>query len=138
MKKLITILTALLTLGSSSIAFAGDKILEFEWNHDDPEGQSVSEFRIYASMASGVHDKANDLLLAVPFTAPAQPVYTGEGTLASPDGQQIMWYFVATAVDDQGNESGFSNEASGLVAFAPPDDPHTLKAVIKVTAAPSP
>ena len=49
-----------------------------------------------------------------------------------------MWYSVATAVDDQGNESGFSNEASELVDFVPSDGPHSFKAFIKVTAASSP
>ena len=71
MKKLLPILTFLLILGISIIAFAGDKIIEFGWNHDDPEGQGIAEFRIYASMVSGVYDKANDLLLTIPFTAPA-------------------------------------------------------------------
>ena len=36
MKKLLTILTLLLTLGIFSVAFAVDKIIEFEWSHNDP------------------------------------------------------------------------------------------------------
>ena len=33
------------------------KSLRFEWNHDDPEGQGVTEFRIYTSVVSGVQGK---------------------------------------------------------------------------------
>jgi len=105
-----------------TFAHAGDKNLTFQWDHDDPVAQDVVEFRIYASMASGVYDKANDLLETIPFTG-EQTEYTGSGVLTSQQGMTVRWYFVVTAVDSEGNESGFSNEVFEDIDFEAPVSP---------------
>ena len=110
---------------------AGNKTITFAWEYNDPFGQGVAKFRIYKSMAQGVYDHDMDMLVELPFTI-EQNEYEIDGALTSPDGQAVVWYFVATALDDQGNESGHSNEMSALVDFEIPGEVINFKAILKV------
>ena len=129
--KILIVLAAMISLVITIPCFAGDKTLTFQWQYDDPVDQGVAKFRIYKSMASGVYDHDNDMLIELPFTI-EQTEYEVDGVLTSPDGQTVTWYFVATALDDQGNESGHSNEVSALIDFEGPGDIINFKVTLKV------
>ena len=124
-------LAALITLIIAAPCLAGSKTITFGWQYDDPVGQGVAKFRIYKSMAQGVYDHDMDMLVELPYTG-EQTEYEVDGVLTSPDGQAVTWHFVATALDDQGNESGHSNEVSTLVDFEAPESIINFKATIKV------
>jgi len=127
MKKTLAVLAMILMFCVPAIA--GDKNLTFEWEHD---GIDVAEFHIYKSMAQGVYDHDMDLLVSLPFEG-VSATYTSDAVLTSPDGQEVTWYFVCTAVDAEGNESGYSNEISQTIDFAAPNEPYNFSVTIKVT-----
>lgn len=129
--KLLIVLAALAALVMAMPCFAGDKTITFGWEYVDPVGQGVDKFRIYKSMTSGVYDHDTDMLVELPFTT-EQTEYEVDGVLASPDGQTVTWYFVATALDGQGNESMHSNEVSALIDFEGPGDIINFKVTLKV------
>lgn len=129
MKKIFKLLLIVSFMIWPLIALAGEKTIELEWEHPDPVAQRVVEFTIYHSLTAG---GPYTPLFDVTFSG-SQETYSGEGTLQSPDGEETMHYFVATATDDQNNESGYSNEASVEIDFLNPDNPVTLRAIVKVT-----
>jgi len=73
----------------------------------------------------------SDLLVSLPFEG-ASATYTSDAVLTSPDGQEVTWYFVCTAVDAEGNESGYSNEISQVIDFAAPNEPYNFSVTIEV------
>lgn len=69
---------------------------------DAPEGvSSVSGYRLYYGNASGMYDQT----LGAGISTGNVTTYTVEGL-----NQATRIYFTVTAVDAQGNESGYSNE----------------------------
>jgi len=131
MKKILTFLILAFFLSLAPYCMAGDRTLTFEWTHADPVAQGVTHFRIYKSTVSGTYDHGTGLMVEVEFTGESA-IYETDATLPSPDGQEVIWYFVATAFDGQA-ESGHSNEVSQLVDFLPPGEPLTFTVKIKVT-----
>ena len=129
--KLLFVLAALAALVISVPCFAGDKTITFGWGYVDPVGQGVDKFRIYKSMTSGIYDHDADMLVELTYTT-EQTEYEVDGVLISPDGQTVTWYFVATALDGQGNESMHSNEVLSLIDFERPGDIINFKATLKV------
>ncbi len=127
----LSILAALAALVMAAPCFAGDKTITFGWEYVDPVGQGVDKFRIYKSMTSGVYDHDADMLVELTYTT-EQTEYEVDGVLTSPDGQTVTWYFVATALDDQGNESIHSNEVSALIDFESPAGVINFKATLNV------
>lgn len=84
----------------------------------------LAGYRLYQSRVSGVYVKGADN--AVDFClAPVKTL----SVLVSREGK---YYWVVTAFDDQGNESGFSNEVSKTLDFTPPSIPKGLTINITV------
>ena len=131
MKKILLALFMAGLLAFGSPAFAGDKTLTFQWEYADPAGQGVTLFRIYASTVAGNYSP-NDLLAEMPFTGESA-VYETDAVLTSPDGVATMWFFIARAVDGQGNESANSNEVNQLIDFEAPGAVFNFSVSIKVT-----
>lgn len=89
------------------LALAGDVTLG--WDHSPSEG--VTGYNIYYGQSSGDYD-AHDT--------------TGYVTLHTvTDLQPGAWYFTATAIDIEGNESGYSNEVHTIVQ-SPDGSPQIL------------
>ena len=129
MKKVLTLLLAAFVFFIfSGPVMALDKVIEFEWQHQDPVAQGVASFKLYMSVVSG---SEYVLLLDIPFES-VEEVYTADGTITVADNVEVNRYFVCTAVDGQGNESGYSNEATVTIDNLPPETPMTFKAVVKV------
>jgi hypothetical protein len=132
MRKIFMFLILILFVAMGSGAIAGDRDLTFQWEYADPVGQGVTHFRIYKSLVSGTYILADiDRLAEIEFTGESG-VYETDATLTSPDGQAVMWYFIATAWDGQ-MESGLSNEVSQLIDFEAPGDVFNFTVTIKVT-----
>ena len=129
--KMLIVLGALAALVMAVPCFAGDKTITFGWEYVDPVGQGVAKFRIYKSMTPGIYNHTADMVVELTYTT-EQTEYEVDGVLISPDGQTVTWYFVATALDDQGNESGHSNEVSALIDFEWPGEIINFKVTLKV------
>jgi len=116
MKKSIFILLCIASLLSFGLAF-GESI-QLVW---DPNTETdLAGYKVYSSNTDGgpyalIQDVGNVCELVLDVTA-------------KPDGPI---YYVATAYDLRGNESGYSNQASYIVDHTPPQPPGGCK--IKLT-----
>lgn len=108
MKKLI--LFTILLLCTSTL-FAYDVALE--WDHSPSPG--VVGYKMYVGQSSGAYD----LPIFLPYTTTYTVTGLGEG----------QYCFSATALDDMGNESGYSNEVCTMVG-PPPPPPDTTAPII--------
>jgi hypothetical protein len=124
MKKLFFVLAFLLI---PVLCFAGTKTLTFQWDSNTEE--DIVGYRIYkGSAVGGPYSKIGDIP-HVPGTTQTSPA-----NIVVPDGEDTTLYFVVTAYDLSGNESGYSNEVSAKIDFKPPANPHTF--IIKVVTSP--
>jgi hypothetical protein len=126
MKKLLVLCAVLLL--SSVIAYAGQKILTAQWEQTLPNPNDLQGWKLYYSTTQG---GPYTLLKTIPFVS-QQTTYTDEFQFTSPDGQRKQYFFVLTAIDTSGNESGYSNEASIWIDFEAPGVPVNLRITIKV------
>jgi len=125
MKKLLLALMLCGLLVLPTWAMAGEKTLTFQWNQvlsDDFAG-----WKLYKSeVAGGPYVKhGND----IPFVA-QQQTYESAQVLVSPNAEVHIYYFVLTAFDTSGNESGFSNEVNARIDFQAPSVPVTLQVTV--------
>lgn len=128
MKKLIiSVLVFLVFL--SAPAFAGQKNLDFSWKQKI--SADFAGWKLYRADTPNVAVSAATLFATIPYAGTQQTEYVTTKALVVPDGQESVQYFVLTAFDASGNESGKSNEVSIKVDFQPPETPYTLKIVIK-------
>lgn len=102
--------------GMTDVTLSWDPPIAVDGN-PNPEG--VKGYRIYQSNAAGIFDIKTGKV--------AEVLYPENSAMIKglPDGK---YYFVATAFDQAGNESGFSNEVSaGPYDTTPPGAPGNLK-----------
>lgn len=123
----------LFVLGATG-AHAADVTLAWDANTE----QDLAGYKLYYSTtgAGGPyngtaipgHPSPTDIPLSA-LEDPANPQVTATGL---PEGH---YYFVVTAYDSSGNESGYSNEVNALIDITAPAVPGTLRvvAVIHVT-----
>ena len=108
----------------ASIAHAGSSVT-FDWDpNDEPD---LAGYRIYCSATSGQYDYGAEHCVA------EVPAGTVTATVENiPDG---MWYWVATAFDRYGNESGPSNEVTATLDATAPTAPEEFEitATMKIT-----
>ncbi len=91
--------------------------ITLEWDYPDPP-TDIEGFRLYTSTVSGSYSSH-----AVEIS---WPKLQGKVVIPS-DGTH---YFVATAYDESGNESDFSNEVSVTLVTGVPGKPQMLKIII--------
>lgn len=121
MKKLF--LTLILFFSLVSLTFAGTSNVTFEWNaNNEPD---LAGYKLYQSTTSGIYifGLSNEVLNI--------PAGTATGTINVIDG---IWFWVLTAYDTEGNESGPSNEVTMTLDATGPDAPSglTITIIIKV------
>ncbi len=115
MKKIIlTILFCLFGLCCSKIALAADYKLAWDAN-TEPE---LIGYKLYQSTTSG--DYPGPGIVTIPAGTETVSITLSNG----------VWYYVLTAYDQYGNESGFSNEVMIDADVLPPAVPHNLIIVI--------
>lgn len=115
MKKLL-VLACLLLFASVSFAQGGDYMLVWDSNVE----ADLAGYRIYRSEQSGMY--------AEPFADVGNVTECPFNDAGWADGR---YYFVATAYDAHGNESGYSNEVDHEVDHTAPAPPAGCK-VIKI------
>lgn len=106
--------------------------LEFQWNQaaaDTQPGGGLDGWKLYRSATSG---GPYTLIATITYNGTPASVYTATESIPSPVGEERRWFFVLTAYDKAGNESAYSNEASALIDFKPPDVPTQFQVTIRV------
>ncbi len=133
MKKLIVLLILLcatVAFADSSVTFTWDKNTEVDlawyklYRSATPDGQVVGDGSgIEILPDAGLYDHG-----VIPSLDPTKDAFTLINVL---DG---TWYWILTAGDTSGNESGKSNEVSAIIDSTPPSNPVILEltAVVKV------
>ena len=126
MKKLLSFLpiACCLLLFFLPGASASEKKLTFHWDQEISEG--FAGWKIFFSRSSGIDYQ---LFSALGYD-PEVIDYTTEIMFPSPADARITWYFVFTAFDDAGNESGYSNEVNKVIDFDAPPAPYNLTVTI--------
>lgn len=122
MKKLLVVAVLLW----STLAFAGTERITVGW---DPNTETdLAGYRLYTSSTAGVYTFVGKNPSLTPTNPPAsyvrsiaKPAVTMTVDMNGIDGQTI--YFVLTAFDTAGNESGRSNEVSYVFTDSPPAAP---------------
>jgi len=87
--------------------------LTFAWQQELAEPNNLAGWKLYQSTTSGRSYKRID---TIPFVA-SQTEYTAIVTITGRAHQQTTLYFVLTALNTAGGESGYSNERS--IGFQP-------------------
>ena len=121
MKKRVTIILAMAIMLMASMAWSATNV-SFQWDaNTEPD---LAGYNVYRSDISGAYDISKLVgtveAPAVQFTEPAVP----DGT----------WFWVTTAFDTYGNESGYSNEVTDTLNTEPPAPPQNLSIWQKIIA----
>ena len=117
MKKLLGIIGIIILC---VCVFGAEKTLHFTW--EQTITTDFAGWKLYKSETAG---GPYDYFTTIDYVEP-QTEYTTTQVVTVPDGQTTTLYFVLTAFDDQGNESGYSGEASITLDFEAPPVPITL------------
>ena len=104
--------------------------VKLTWNpNTEPD---LAGYRIYQTETPGAYDKATQRVADISATANQQK--TADVQVNFTDGRTV--YFVATAYDTSGNESGFSNEVSFKTSdTTPPAAPSILSVLEQIANA---
>lgn len=97
--------------------------VKMTWNYDNPPAD-LAGFRLYQSATSGQYTYGKGKEVA---SAPATA-----RTLTLPGVTEGQKYWVLTAFDSNGNESGPSNEASKVIDATAPGSPGDLQVAVEV------
>jgi len=123
----LLVLVALCIVPPVMTQTTGEKELTFQWEQPLPP-EDLAGWYLYYGTAPGVYNRT----AVFNYSGAPSAVYTQDFTLTSPTGQTVTYYFVLTAFDSSGNESGFSNEVMAKVDFLAPGVPVNLRVTIKV------
>jgi len=105
-----------------SLGLAGQKNLEFAWNQNSDDLAQLDKWILYYGTTSGGDYAYN---VAIPYDG-VSIIHTDVQPVIAPDGAETVYYFVLTAVDKAGNESGPSNEVSHVFDFEAPSSPFSV------------
>ncbi len=118
MKKIIQLFILVSILIYANTVFAITNVT-LEWN---PNTESdLASYKIYQSNTSGVYNTGTNVGDVTTYT------------LTLPDGN---WYFALTALDTNGNESGYSNEVTTVLDSTAPANPAGLNITITIIVNP--
>jgi len=129
MKKLLALL---IMLAFAAVLYAQDYVILYDtevvvtvqsdqdeitlgWTQELTPG--LVGWRLYQSEVSG--DYTGDPFAVIPFTG-EQAEYTTTETISAEYGDSVQYYFVLTAVNEDGRESGYSNEVVYSAEFEYP------------------
>ena len=118
MKKRILI-AIILVLTMVTIGWA---LSTFTW--DANTESDLAGYKLYRSSVSGQYDLGHERDMTY-LRGWVADIPAGTETVDYGD-EEGTWYFVLTAYDTSGNESGSSNEVSKTIDTTPPDDPSGL------------
>ena len=121
MKKLIIIMAVVLFM--FSIVSAKSVGVKFAWQQDLPSPNDLKGWKLYKSSVAG---GPYSFMTEIPF-ATVQTEYTVTVTIDYSNNQKTKYFYVLTAIDTSGNESGYSNEVAKEVDFLSPAVPRGFK-----------
>ena len=123
MKKLFL---TLCFLAMATVAWCGSNVT-FQW--DANSENDLAGYKLYRSATSGDYTGSTPIDIPLSILEDANsPTYTEENI---PDG---TWYWVATAYDTAGNESGYSNQVTAMLDATAPAPPKELSIFKKIIA----
>jgi hypothetical protein len=126
MKKLLLTAGIIVFMTAAS---ASALTLQFTW------GQNIDAdfagWRLWCSQTAGEYDTSAEPFAVIPYSGQTTYEYVKE--ISSSDMPSGTYYFVLTAFDANGNESGFSNEESVMIDFGAPEAPYNLTITIIVS-----
>lgn len=107
--------------------FAQAEEITFEWNQVIPS--DMAGWKLYsASQPGGPYTPFMDLS----YSGNPAGTYSQDMTIPEVVGNPVDYYFVLTAYDTEGNESGFSNEVKWTAEdTTAPTSPQTLTVTVK-------
>ena len=105
---------------------AGDKDLTFTW--EQVISPDFAGWHLHVSETSG---GPYAIAAEIIYDGIEQPEYTSTEPITAPKGQTTLYYFVMSAFDNEGNESGFSNEVSTVIDFESPSAPFSLTITVQ-------
>lgn len=103
------------------VAHAASGSVKLGFDYPDPPAD-LAGFRIYASTTAGgqtIGPDSPDLVTDMTYD-PSITQHLATANMTVPDGAETELFFVATAYDESGNESGPSNEVSKRYDFLAP------------------
>ena len=100
------------------------KTITLAWNHN---GADLNKFKLYYGTTEG--GPYTNTVEIFPADLSAGTFQTSE-IIIVPDNTTATYYFTVTALDSEGNESGYSNEVFYTIDFESPDAPFQL--IIKI------
>lgn len=124
MKKLFIAIMSIFFL--TAFAHAGSDVT-FQWSANSEA--DLAGYKLYRSATQG--DYLTSTPIDIPLSSLADinnPAYTEENV---PDG---TWFWIATAYDTSGNESGYSNEVTDTLDATAPASPQELNIFKKIIA----
>ena len=123
--KLLTCLAIILMVAFGGMANAGE--IEFNWNQEITT--DFAGWRLYQAPAAG---GSYELALTIMYDGNSSEVYSKDLTIPVVVGGPVDYFFVLTAFDTAGNESGNSNEVKYTATdTTPPGEPQTLTVTVK-------
>ena len=122
MKKLVMLLICLFFILGTSI-LAKPVGVQFAWQQDIPSPNDLKGWKLYKSNTiGGPYIFVTEIL----FTS-IQTEYTATLNVDYPDNAKTKYFFVLTAFDTSGNESGYSNEVAKEMDFLAPVAPKSFR-----------
>ena len=119
----IAILVAFFSFATFTVAEARTKTITFQWEQEiSPDFAGWNLYAKQGSTGGGVLTEYTKIA-TIDYDGNELLTYEGSTVLDSPDNQEIEWFFVLTAFDTDGNESGASNEVSDVIDFLAPGSP---------------
>ena len=122
-KALIAIISAFATSCLLVAAAHAGSNVTLSW--DPVTAPDLAGYRLYQSDTAGRYQYGAEHCAA--------EIAAGTETVTLQDVPDGAWYWVATAFDDKGNESGPSNEVTAVLDATPPPAPGALELTITVT-----
>lgn len=129
MKRVLLLMLLILTLILPMAAYGGSKTVTFQWDYPSPPTDMGGFYLYSASVAGGPYTKVTSISWVTGTTQ-----YTSAQAITAPDAVETKMYFVVSAYDKNGNESGKSNEVSYIFDFLAPGSP--INFIIKVVTSP--
>jgi len=117
-------LTLVLMCVFVSGALAAEQQITFAWNQEI--SADFAGWKLYQADTSG---GPYSLAAEIPYSG-EQSEYQSQQMLSAQDGAETKLYFVLTAFDSNGNESGYSNETDHTFDFLSPGTPFSLRILV--------
>ena len=124
MKRIVLMVSVMVFM--ASLVFGASKTLNATWQQTLPSPNDLAGWKLSKSATQGgpyVLEKT------INYIAP-QTTYSDTLPITVPDNAVTTLYFVLTAFDTSGNESGYSNEALVRIDFEKPSVPFTFTIIV--------